>query len=497
MAFLIGVDVGSQSVKACVTDHAGRRLAVADAPCALSHPRGGWAEQNPEHWQAALATSVRAACAEAGVSAADDATIALACQVDGIVATGAGLLPLRPAIIWMDRRATTQTEALEAAVGADRLRSITGLNPDSSHSGPKAMWVRDNEPDVYARARWLGSVSAYMNAWLTGEMVHDHANASSSLLYDVSERRWSAELLDASGLDGDKLPRIAAAHEVVGCLRPQVASQLGLRPSTRVVCGTGDDHAATLGAGGSRPGTVIDVTGTAEPVTAPAERVVLDPAGLVETHAHAVDGTLLVENPGFVSGGSVRWLAQVTGRTQAELLVEAGAAPPGSAGAIFIPALSGSMTPRWNDQIRGSFAGLSLDHGVTHLSRAILEGCAFALRDIVDRIEQLGIHSDRIRVVGGGARSDVWLQIKADVTGRAIQKVAGDHATSDGAAMLAGLAAGAFPDLDDAVARCVQLEPALVVPDPERASAYAEGYERYRRYFDAVEDWTMSGAVSR
>ena len=497
MGFLIGLDVGSQSVKACVLDDAGQRLATADAPCPLSFPTGGWAEQDPADWRRAIARATQDACSLAGVTRADEVTLGLACQVDGVVAADADHRPLRPAIIWMDRRASAQSAALAQAAGAERLRSITGLNPDASHSGPKTMWLRDHEPEHYRSARRLASVGGYLNGWLTGTTVHDHANASSSLLYDLTARDWSAELVERAGLDQAQLPALAAAHEEIGTLRPEPADEIGLSPRTRVVCGTGDDHAATLGAGGIGPGTLVDVTGTAEPVAAPVAAVVIDPDGLVETHAHAIDGMLLLENPGFVSGGSVRWLAELTGRTQVDSLAAAAEAPVGSGGVLFLPALSGSMAPRWDERMRGSFAGLSLDHGVGHLARAVLEGCAYALRDIVDRLEALGAGADEIRVVGGGARSDVWLQIKADVTGRPVRRVLGDCATSTGAAMLAGIGTGAFTDPEQAVAACVALDAGPVRPDPRAVEAYRGRHRAYRGLFDSLERWTADAPTER
>jgi xylulokinase len=492
MSFLLGLDVGSQSVKACVLNDAGERLALASAPCELSVPAATWAEQDPRDWQQALIVATRGACGQAAISATDEVRIGLACQVDGVVAADAEHRPLRPAIIWMDRRASAQSARLAERVGEQRLRAITGLNPDSSHSGPKAMWLRDNEPETYRSARWLGSVSAYLNGWLTGTVLHDHANASSSLLYDLTARSWSEELIEAAGLDPRQLPAIGAAHRPIGTLRSEVADQLGLSPRTIVVCGTGDDHGATLGAGAVGPGTLVDVTGTAEPVTAPSAEAVIDSDGLVETHAHAADGLILLENPGFVSGGSTAWLASVTGRTQAELLAAAQAAPLGADGVRFLPALSGSMAPRWNDAMRGSLTGLSLGAGVEHLARAVIEGCSFALRDIVDRLETLGVDASELRVVGGGARSDLWLQIKADVTGRPVRRILGDCATSCGAAILAGVGAGVFEDLEHGVSRAVELDAEPIVPIGAHAETYEQLYGEYRGLFDTVEAWTAA-----
>jgi xylulokinase len=274
---------------------------------------------------------------------------------------------------------------------------------------------------------------------------------------------------------------------VIGPLRPQAAAALGLTTRCRVAVGTGDDHAAALGAGAVVPGVAVDVTGTAEPVAAPSNDLILDDLRLVETHAHAIEGLLLVENPGFVSGGSTNWWAAAQGLAQDELFGLAALAPPGSEGALFLPTLTGATAPRWNARMRGCFAGLGLHHGRAHLARAILEGCSYALRDIVDRFAAMGLVGDELRVVGGGARSPLWLQIKADVTGRPVRAVRGAHATSAGAAMVAGVAAGWFADLSDAATRTVQLADEPIRPRQAVAELYDQGYRAYRRLFDAVE----------
>jgi xylulokinase len=487
MAYAIGIDVGSQSVKAVLFDREGAAVAEAGAPCAMSHPHSGWAEQNPGDWERGIAQAVREVRRRAGVGSGEVAMLGLACQVDGLVAVDQRLRALRPAIIWLDRRATAQSARLSEAVGEDELIARTGLNPDASHTAPKAMWLHDEEPEHYRAARWLAPVAAHLTGWLSGEVVQDPANASSTLLYDLRAGDWDLELVEQAELEAAKLPPIRPAMEVIGPLTPQAADELDLTTHCRVVVGTGDEHGAALGAGAVAPGLVVDVTGTAEPVAVPSTELVLDEQRLVETHAHAVAGMLLIENPGFVSGGSTSWWAGAQGQPQSEVFNQAALAPAGSDGALFLPTLSGAWAPRWNGRMRGSFAGLGLHHDRTHLSRAILEGCAFALRDIVDRFEEMGLGGDELRVVGGGARSSLWLQIKADVIGRPVRAVRGDHATSAGAAMLAGVAAGFFADLEEAAARVVRLADEPVCPCPETANTYDEGYRAYRRLFDAIE----------
>lgn len=486
MRYVVGIDVGSQSVKAVLVDELGATVATASSPCDTSYPASGWAEQDPRRWEQAITEAVRELRSSAGIGATEVAMLALACQVDGLVALDRNLRPLRPAIIWLDRRATAQSDRLRDAVGESVLIERTGLNPDASHTAPKAMWLRDEEPENFRAARWLVSTVGHLNGWLTGEVVQDHADASSTLLYNLASRNWCSELVGLAGLDRARLPSIRSAREVIGSLRSDVAERLGLSTRCRVAVGTGDDHGAALGAGAVAPGIMVDVTGTAEPVAVPSRELVLDELRLVETHAHAVDGMLLVENPGFVSGGSTSWWARVQGISQAELFAQAALAPPGSDGALFLPTLSGSTAPRWNDRMRGCFAGLGLHHELAHMSRAILEGCSFALRDIVDRFEAMGLGGEEIRVVGGGARSPLWLQIKADVIGRPVRVVRGET-TGAGAAMLAGVAAGFFADLPEAAARMVRIDEEPVLPRQQTREAYDAAYDAYRRLFDGVE----------
>jgi xylulokinase len=273
----------------------------------------------------------------------------------------------------------------------------------------------------------------------------------------------------------------------VGRLTAAAAEELGLTTACVAVAGTGDDHAAALGAGVVGPGVIADVTGTAEPVGAATVDAVFDDEHLVETHAHAVDGMFLVENPGFVSGGSTMWLAGALRGSQQDVFDWASLAPAGSDGVIFLPALSGATTPRWNDRMRGAFHGLSMNHDHTHLSRAVIEGCVYALRDITDRLSAMGLGGNEIRVVGGGTRSALWMQTKADVTSLPIRPVLVPEPTALGAAMLAGVGAGIFRDVPEAAERMTRLAEACYEPSPARAAVYEDAYRSYRRCFDAVE----------
>ncbi|HKY48728.1 MAG TPA: FGGY family carbohydrate kinase [Acidimicrobiia bacterium] len=479
MSLVIGIDVGTQSSKGVLVEAGRGVLASASAPHRVSFPAPNWAQQDPGDWIGAVTSVIGSLVGEAGSAASGISHVAVDAQVDGVVAVDAGLQPLHEAIIWMDRRAVEHTKRIEGAVGVDRLFEITGLNCDSSHSAPKMAWLLER-----SQPRWLLPPASMITSWLTGEVAQDHANASSSMLWDVTKREWSDALLQAAKIDPKFLPPVSEALDVLGTVRPELADQLGLPAGCQVLVGTGDDHAAAVGAGAVRAGVVADVTGTAEPIGGPADRPVFDTIDrLVETHAHAVPGMWFIENPGFVSGGSVLWCADLLGISQAEVFALAETAQPGSKGLVFVPALSGSMAPRWIDLARGSFTGASMDHGRPEWCRAVLEGCAFALRDVVDRMAEMGLSTGDVRVTGGGARSQVWMRIKADTLGRPMRPVLGEG-TATGAACLAAVAADWYPDLVAATDDLVELgEPVEPAPSEDLQDAY----RRYRRVFDALE----------
>ena len=484
MSLVLGVDVGSQSIKVVLVDEGGDVVATGSAALTMVHQHDGWAEQDPHTYCTALRDAVHAATAD--VDTARVVAMGLGSQVDGVVACDADGVPLRPAIIWLDKRATEQCDRLVAAVGEELLAERTGLVADASHCAPKMMWIRDHEPPVWQRAAMLAPVGSYLLHHLTGRHAQDAANASSTMVYDVTRGDFDAELCAAAGLDPAMLPPVRPSTEVVDTLRPGVAAEFGLPTSCAVVVGTGDEHAASVGAGAIESGVVVDVTGTAEPVTTAAATPVRDPLGVVETHGHAVPGSWLIENPGFVSGGSTLWLAGLLGVSQAEVFPLAAAAPPASDGVLFLPALSGSTAPRWNDSMRGAFLGLAMNHTPTHVARAVLEGCAYALRDIVERLDALGLGRGEIRIVGGGARDDLWATIKATVLGRPVRRVLTEEATAVGAAMVAGVGSGLFADFNAALV-AVHLAPTAIDPDPAANRRYAEAYCRYLAAFDAVE----------
>jgi xylulokinase len=490
MTYVIGCDLGSQSAKAVLMAPDGTIAATACKSYSMIHPHSGWADQDPADYRCAIAYSVRSVVEQAGIDPASVTHIGLSSQVDGVVPIDDKRQPLRPAIIWLDRRATKQVGYLAKAIGATALFAKTGLNLDASHTAPKYMWLRDEEPDTYAAAASLPSVGGYAVAWLTGRSIQDHANSSSSLLYDVTARAWSDELIAVAELDPYKLPEIGESTDIAGHLTSEPAAELGLSTNCLVLVSTGDDHACCVGAGGVRPGVVIDIIGTAEPVGVASDRPVFDDTRLVETHAHATPGGYLLENPGFVSGGNTLWFAKnVLGVDQQEFFALAERSVPGAHGVRFLPALSGAMAPRWNDRMRGSFSGLGMNHDRADLARAIIEGNAFAFRAVYDRLSAMGL-ADSVRSVGGGARSTLWLTAKATLCRTPINRVKAAETSAAGAAMLAAVAAGFFPDLEAAVDATVEVHTTAVEPDISAQAAYDDAYHDYLSLFDAFEDLT-------
>ncbi|MFV0427370.1 MAG: xylulokinase [Beutenbergiaceae bacterium] len=486
MKYAVGCDVGSQSLKAVVLASDGQVLAKAGEQYSMAHRHSGWAEQSPDDYITAMGSAVRAALEMAGVAGSDVSVLGLASQVDGVVPVDASLQPLREAIMWLDRRAVTQAEQLRSAIGVSAAFDRTGLNIDASHTGPKIMWLREHEPDVFAAAHSMPSVGGFLLAWMTGELAQDHANASSTLFYDIRARDYSDEMLAAARIDRALMPAVQEADEVVATLLPHAAQALGLSTQCQVVVGTGDEHGACVGAGGVTEDIVIDIAGTAEPVCVGSNAPLIDDTMLVETHAHALRGQYLIENPGFVSGGNTLWLADVLGCSQAEVFALAEQSVPGAHGVLFIPALSGAMAPRWNDRMRGAFYGLGMNHEAADLARAVVEGNAFAFTDIERRIRDMGLGGS-IRIVGGGRRSEFSMVTKATLANCVIDRVSTEETTAVGAAMVAAIGAGIYQDVPACVSEVVSLAEDPIEPDPTIAQALAQAYGNYRELYDALE----------
>jgi xylulokinase len=496
--YILGCDVGSQGTNVALHDADGTLVASSYQTYDLSFPFPGAAEQDADDWGVAIAAGVRDVLALVPEGPSAVKGLSFGSQLDGMVVCGKDARALRPAMIWMDRRAEDQAAAVAKAMDPAAFYRAVGANLDSSHAVFKALWVRDEEPEVWAQATFLMTPGSYILREVAHTVAVDYSNASSMALLDPRTRAWADDVLAAVDLPAWMLPEVVAATEPISTVSEPFAEQTGLDPSTRVAVGCGDEMAATLGAGVFAPGDVCDVVGTAEPVCAASAEPREDPTMLVECHPHADPDAWLLENPGFVSGGNLRWWrdqfapierdAEAVGLGDAYdfLSVEAGHVDPGSEGLVFLPCMQGAMAPEWNGAARGVFYGLSLAHTRDHMTRAILEGSAFALRDILDAMRSAGLDVGRLTIVGGGAKGPLWRQIKADVTGLPVRVPESVETTATGAAILAAVGAGVHPTVSDAVEAFVRFRPDVHEPDPSTRDAYEEAYGRYRAVYGAL-----------
>jgi xylulokinase len=497
--YVIGCDVGSQGTNAALYAADGTLVASAYESYPLSFPYPTWAEQDADEWNSAVERACRrlvAGCPE-GPSAIRG--LSFGSQLDGMVVCDAAGRPVRPAMIWMDRRAEAQAAAVAERLSPQDFYRAVGANLDSSHAVFKALWVRDEEPGAWKEAAAIMPPGSYVLRHVSGALAVDYSNASSLALLDPRTRGWSAEALEAVEIDPAMLPELGAGTQSVGTVTAAFAESSGLDPSTVVAVGCGDEMAATLGAGVFAPGDVCDVVGTAEPVCAASAEPREDPTMLVECHPHADPDAWLLENPGFVSGGNLRWWrdqfapierdAEAAGLGDAYdfLGTEAANVPPGAEGVVFLPAMQGAMAPEWNGAARGVFYGLTLAHTRDHMTRAIMEGSAFGLRDILEAMRSAGLDVRRLVIVGGGAKGPLWRQIKSDVTGLPVRVPVSVETTATGAAILAAVGAGVHASVADAVEAFVAYRPEEHEPDPATRDAYDEAYRRYRDVYFALK----------
>jgi len=508
MDYVIGCDIGSQSLKTLLISTEGKICGESSASYSIEYPQPTWAEQAPTVWIDALAQSIRSLLVQNDVSARHIVALGLDAQVDGVVAVDRKGQPVYPAMIWMDRRAVEQCNQAREKISRESVLEITGLNLDPTHVAPKIRWLADHKTDLFEKVASVLLPASYVAYALTGEFGVDYSNASSTMLMDVRTRAWSQQMCDVFEIPMSLLPPIFPSTKVLGTLHSEAAERLGLSTSTKVILGSGDEHAACLGAGVTRPGLVCDIAGTAEPVCVSSQDVLFDHSGLIETHCHADPNLWLLENPGFVSGANYRWFRDqfsveelnrsVQEKVDAYALLDAQAESiqPGSEGLIMLPCLMGAMTPTWNALARGTFMGFTLAHGHAHFSRAILEASAYAIRDITDQMIRMGLSLQEIRAVGGGARSPLWRQIKADVTGLPVSITNTTETTALGAGILALAGSGLINSLSEAVSLTTHVIETRQ-PNAQIHALYEEYYQLYRStYFSLLPVFEQAAKIN-
>ena len=454
---LIGIDVGTSGVKGIAISTRGEVLATAEEAYPLSTPQPGWSEQDPgDWWRAAQACLARLPAGPIGLSG----------QMHGLVCLDAHGDVIRPAILWNDQRTAEECAEIESRIGLQRLIELTGNRALTGFTAPKLLWLRRHEPDAYARIAHILLPKDYVRFRLTGERAIDAADASGTLLFDVAARAWSREVCEALEIPLEWLPE---AHE-----------------STEIA-GAGDQAAAALGVGIAAPGAVSVVLGTSGVVFAVLPAYAPDPEARVHVFCHAVPGTWHAMGVMLSAAGSAAWFRRALQADFGVLDDEAAAWRPGAEGLLFAPYLAGERTPYPDPDARGAFTGLSLRHDRGALWRAVLEGVAYGLRDSLELLRALGVQPRAARVSGGGARSPLWLSIVAAVLDLPLELTEYEEGSAFGAALLAGVRAGAFADAAEAVERCVRVR-APVEPDPSWRDVYAESYGRFRSLYPALRE---------
>jgi xylulokinase len=485
VSLFLGIDISTTSAKALLIDGSGQVIAAASTPLALSTPHPLWSEQDPEAWWQGVAVSIRQVLEQANAAGDRVEAVGLTGQMHGLVLLDGDGKVLRPAILWNDQRTAAQCDEIRLRLGKARLIQVTGNDALTGFTAPKILWVKGNEPDVYARARHILLPKDYIRYRLTGAYAMDKADGSGTILFDLKSRRWSEEVLAALDIPAEWLPPTFEGPEFTGQVTPAAASLTGLKPGTPVAAGGGDQAAQAVGVGAVEPGIIALTLGTSGVVFATTPSALVQPEGRLHAFCHALPGRWHLMGVMLSAAGSLQWYHDTLTPSISfdGLLNEAGSIPAGSEGLQFLPYLSGERTPYPDPLARGAWVGLTLRHGRGHLTRSILEGVAFGLKDAFGLIQAAGLGAvNQVRLSGGGARSLLWRQILASALELELVTVNTTEGAAYGAALLAGVGAGAWPDVPSACAATIQIT-GYSLPDPAQIEAYRRAYPIYRELY--------------
>jgi xylulokinase len=493
---LLGLDVGTTGARCVALDEGGNLVAEATAEYPIYSPHPGWSEQRSEDWWQASCKVIAQVAARVGP---DIGAIGLTGQMHGAVFLDKHDEVIRPALLWNDQRTAAQAEAITERVGARRLTEIAGNPALTGFQAPKILWLREAEPRAYERVASVLLPKDYVRLRLTGERATDASDASGTLLLDLKERTWSGEILDALDIPVGWLPRVFEGPDRTGQVRQDISSELGLKHQLPVAAGGGDNAAAAVGNGIIRDGLASCSIGTSGVLFAHSDTLARDPSGRLHAFCHSVPDRYHLMGVTLSAGGALRWWRDLVGKADYEELNElASQAPPGAEGLLFLPYLTGERAPHLDPGARGAFFGLTSRHNVSHLTRAVMEGVAFSLRDSLEIMVALGTSPTQIRATGGGARSALWRQLLADVFGRPIVRTLAVEGPASGAALLAGVTAGVFENVEEACAG-ISLRPDICEPETSRTRLYDDYYAAYRGLYPATAATmhTLAGLAQR
>jgi xylulokinase len=483
----IGVDVGTTGSRAVAVDERGEVVDARTAEYPLLTPRPQWTEQDPAEWWRATGEVLSAVAQICHEASGDIVGVGLTGQMHGSVFLDQQGEVIRPALLWNDQRTGRQCEQITDRVGPERIVQITGNPALTGFQAPKVLWLRDQEPSNYERVAHVLLPKDYVRYRLARELATDASDAAGTLFLDLRERTWSSEVLGALEVPAEWLPPVFESPEPTGRVSDDIAERLGLPPRIPVAAGGGDNAAAAIGAAVTHEGLMSSSIGTSGVLFAHAEGCAVDPSGRIHAFAHSVPGRYCLLAVTLSAGGSLRWWRDLTGLGYEELVAEAETIQPGSEGLVFMPYLTGERTPHLDPMATGGFIGLTARHTRGHMTRALMEGVLFSLRDGIEIMRGLGVRPTQIRAIGGGASSELWLQLQADVYGAEVHRLAVEEGAAYGAALLGHIAAGTFADVDEATSVVRTLEQ-VTEPEPKRVQVYEETYAVYRSLYGMLRE---------
>ncbi len=485
----LGLDISTTGSKALLIDQFGVVIATASSPHSLQTPRLLWSEQDPLEWWQAVSSAIRNVLQEAQVNGDCVAAIGLTGQMHGLVLLDEAGQVLRPAILWNDQRTQSQCDEIHRRVGRENFIQITGNIALTGFTAPKILWVQENEPEIYAQVRHVLLPKDFIRYQLTGVYAMDKAGASGTVLFDLSQRTWSPEILSALDIPWEWMPPTYEGPQFTGEITSEAAHVTGLLAGTPVASGGGDQAAQAVGVGAVQPGVVALTVGTSGVVFATTPSALVEPEGRLHAFCHAVPGMWHFMGVMLSAAGSLQWYRDTLapGMSFDDLLLEAVNVPAGSEGLQFLPYLSGERTPHPDPLARGAWVGLTLRHGRGHMTRALLEGVSFGLKDSFSLIQESGLGEIRqVRASGGGTRSALWRQILASVLEAELVTVNTSEGAAFGAALLAGVGAGSWADVPSACAEAVQIT-GNTQPDMSQVETYRKTYPLYRELYPALK----------
>ncbi len=492
---LLGLDIGTSAVKAVLVHTDGSVNASASAPLTLSTPRPGWAEQHPDDWWEAATSAIRDVLAKR--PEADVRAVGISGQMHSSVFLDANAQVIRPALLWCDGRTTAECEEITARAGGEANLREWVRNPAlEGFTLPKILWLRTHEPTAFARLSKVLLAKDFIRLRLTDTIATEPSDASGTLMFDPAHMRWSSRLLRAVNLSTSLLPEVGGSAEILGRVSVHAAKLTGLPQGTPVVGGGADNACGAAGVGVLSPGEAVVSWGTSGTVLAPTSQPLVDPALRAHTFCHVAPNTWYVMGVVLSAGGAFSWYRDQFARARihndslglsldAQLDAEAAQITPGADGVTFLPYLHGERTPHRDASARGAFLGLSLAHSRAHLTRAVLEGVCFALRDSFEILRELGLHPDSLLLTGGGARSELVRRLQAEIYGVPVTTVQRDEGPAYGAALLAAVGAGVFPDIISATRATLTRTPTYT-PTPGMHAHYDQAYARYRSAYSAL-----------